>query len=174
MKLLLLSIALMSSAAFATTINSHNGDLYEGQEYVNEQETGRTCYLYVDLIQVNPVGKYCYNLTTRPVFFTDREIHPKDEIVVMGHITNFHRTEYPGVKTCAMSTDGKTSGNDIYGDNDLNLFNQLFSWEGDYEGNQFDFFVTFSNRTKLPTSTRLHKLNWMSEKDYDCMNLRKL
>jgi hypothetical protein len=174
MKNLILVLTLAASTSFAVTINSQNGDLYQGDEYVNEQATGKTCYLYVDYIDVNPVGKYCYNLTTRPVFSTDRNIHPKDEIVVMGHITNFHRPEYPKIKTCAMSLDGKTSGNDIYGDDDTTLYNQLFSWEGNFNGNQFDFFVTLSADTKKPSRTRLHRMNWMSETDYDCLNLQKL
>lgn len=174
MKSIILGMSLFASTVFATTLRSQNGDLYQGQEYVNEQPTGQACYLYIDAVDVNPVGKHCFNLTTRPVFTTDRNTHPQDEIVVMGHITNFHRTEYPKVKTCARSLDGKTSGHDIYGDETTGIYNQLFSWDGKYNGNQFDFFVTFSSANKLPSRTRLHKLSTFSETNYDCLNLQKL
>ena len=168
------AILISVSMSHAATISENTVGLFQGEEQVNEQPTGHTCYLYVDDAKSNPLGHHCYNLTTRPVFSTDRGSHPKDEIVVQGKITNYHRSEYPAVKTCAMSLDGKTSENDIYGADTTNLYNQLFSWEAQHEGYQFDFFVTFSPATKLPVRTRLHRMNWMSEKDYDCINLQKL
>lgn len=168
------AILLSVSMSRAATISENTVGLFQGEEQVNEQPTGRACYLYVDRAEANPVGRHCYNLITRPVFSTDQDSHPKNEIIVMGHITNFHRPEYPAVKTCAMSLDGKTSDNDIYGVDTTNLYSQLFSWEAQYGGYQFDFLVTFSPATKLPVRTRLHRMNWMSEKDYDCVNLQKL
>jgi len=176
MKISILTVAILLSVSMsqAATISENTVGLFQGEEQVNEQPTGRACYLYVDYVEVNPVGRHCYNLTTRPVFSTDRDSHPKDEIVVQGHITNYHRPEYPTVKTCAMSLDGKTSGDDIYGTDATNLYNQLFSWEGQHRGYQFDFFVTFSPTTKLPSRTRLHRMNWLSEKNYDCVNLQRL
>lgn len=176
MKTLILSAALImgTSISFAATVAENTVGLYQGEEQVNEQPTGRTCYLYVDYVESNPVGKHCYNLTTRPVFSADRDSHPKDEIVVQGHVTNYHRPEYPTVKTCAMSLDGKTSGTDIYGTDTTNIYSQFFSWAANYGGYQFDFFVTFSPATKLPSRTRLHRMNWMSEKNYDCVKLQKL
>jgi len=170
----ILSILTLGIHLSAATNNLKNGDLFQGEEQINEQATGQACYLYVDYVDVNPIGKYCYNLTTRPVFTTDRSLHPQDEIIVMGHITNFHRPEYPKIKTCAMSLDGKTSGHDIYADNTDQIYNQLFSWAGKHNGSEFDFFVTLSAKTKLPSRTRLHKLNAMSETNYDCIKLRKL
>jgi hypothetical protein len=172
--ILTIAILLSLSVGQAATINVAGGELYRGEEQINENTTGRICYLYLDYVETNPVGKYCYKLTTRPVFSTDRDSHPKDEIVVTGHITNFHRPEYPSIRTCAMNLDGKTSGNDIYGSDDTNLFNQLFSWEAQHGGYQFDFFVTFSPATKQPSRTRLHRMNWISEKNYDCVKLKKL
>lgn len=176
MKNVILTAAILMSVSMShgATISENTVGLFQGEEQVNEESTGQTCYLYVDNAEVNAVGHHCYNLTTRPIFSTDRESHPKGEIVVQGQVTNYHRAEYPAVKTCAMSLDGKTSGNDIYGTDTTNIYNQLFSWESEYAGYQFDFFVTFSSVTKLPTRTRLHRMNWMSEKDYDCVNLQKL
>tara|TARA_B110001454_G_scaffold219195_1_gene251386 strand:+ start:24445 stop:24975 length:531 start_codon:yes stop_codon:yes gene_type:complete len=176
MKSLILSVAVFLgiSLSQAATVSENAVGLYQGEEHIEEQPTGRVCYLYVDYIEANPLGRHCYNLTTRPVFSTDRDSHPKDEIVVQGHVTNYHRPEYPAIKTCAMSLDGKASGNDIYGNDSTNLYNQIFSWESSHGGYRFNFFVTFSPATKLPSRTRFHRMNWMSEKDYDCVNLQRL
>lgn len=173
MKIIFALINLLSVFAIASTINAANGDLYQGQELVNEQATGKICYLYVDFIESNPIGKYCAKLTTRPVFSTDRSLHPQDSIVVQSRITNYHRSEYPNFKTCAASLDGKTSGFDIYGDDDSLVYTPFFSWEGSMGRDRFDFFVTFSPSTKQPTRIRLHRLNWMTETNYDCINLKK-
>lgn len=158
----------------SATIHSVGGELYQGSELVNEKATGKTCYLYLDTVEANPVGLHCYKLTTRPVFTTDRANLPQDEIVVLGRITNYHRSEYPQLKTCAMNLRGQTSENDIYGNDDATLYNQLFSWQGKQGATQFDFFVTYSPVTKTPIRTRMHKMNRMSETDYDCVNLQKI
>ena len=96
MKSIILSVAILigASVSQAATVSDNTVGLYQGEEQVGEQPTGRTCYLYVDYVVANPVGRHCYNLTTRPVFSTDRDSHPKDEIVVQGHVTNYHRPEY--------------------------------------------------------------------------------
>lgn len=168
------AILLSASISFAATISEKTVGLFQGEELVNEHSTGKACYIYVDYVKANTKGRHCYDLTTRPVFSTDRDTHPKYEIIVQSRITNYHRSEYPAVKTCAMSLDGRTSDNDIYEVDTTNLYNQIFSWEAKHEGYQFDFFVTFSPETKLPVRTRLHKMNWTSEKDYECINLQKL
>lgn len=172
--LITITISLISALSFAGTVKVRSGDLYQGEEQVNENSTGRTCYVYLDRIEQNPVGKHCYKITARPKFFTDRESHPQDEIVTMSRITNAHRPEYPQFKTCASSLDGKTSGNDIYGDDESVIYTQFFAWAGDFDGNQFDFFITISPETKQPSRIRLHKLNWFSETNYDCVNLQKM
>lgn len=170
----MLIISLTTTFASATTVKVQSGDLYQGEEQVNEKSTGRSCYVYLDRIENNPVGKYCYNLTARPKFFTDREIHPQDEITTQSRITNAHRPEYPQFKTCATSLDGKTSGNDIYGDDDSLIYTQFFAWAGDYNGNSFDFFITIAPETKQLSRIRLHKINWFSETNYDCVELQKM
>jgi len=162
------------SSAQAATINSINGDLYMGDELVNEHPTGQACYLYVDEIVANPVGMHCYNLSVRPIFTTDRQEQPQDSLIVQGHITNAHRSEYPKIKTCATSLNGKTSGQDIYSNNTTEIYNQLFSWAGRFNGNQLDLFVTNSAQAKQPSRVRLHKLNAFVEKNYDCVNLQKM
>ena len=104
--ILTVAVLLGVSISQASTISENTEGLYQGEEQVNEHPTGRSCYLYIDYAEVNPFGTHCYNLTTRPVFSTDRDSHPKDEVVVQGHVTNYHRPEYPKVKTCAMNMDG--------------------------------------------------------------------
>lgn len=174
MKYIFSILLIAFSSANAATINTLNGDLYMGDELVNEQPTGQACYLYVDEINPNPVGLHCNNLSVRPIFATDRSEQPQDSITVQGHITNAHRTEYPKIKTCATSLDGKTSGQDIYSNNTEAIYNQLFSWAGSYNGHQFDLFVTHTSKTKQPSRVRLHKLNAFVETNYDCVNLQKM
>lgn len=169
----MLSMVLVQSV-MAQTIMSNNGDLYMGEELYNEHPTGRECYIYVDLIEANPRGLHCYDLTSRAVFFTDRDKQPKDEIKLIGHITNSHRPEYPAMKTCAMGVDGKTSGMNIYEKDTASIFNQMFSWAGKYNGAQFDYFILMSPVTKQPTEARLHKMTWSSEVNYDCVKLHKM
>lgn len=158
----------------SATINATASELYIGEELLDEHSTGKTCYLYVD--QVNPIekGQHCYSIYVRPAFATDGDKMPKDGLVVSSRITNYHRSEYPSIKTCAMSLDGKTSGNDIYQSDDSKLYNDILGWNGRYNGSQFDFFVSISPVTKLPVRTRFHKLNWYSEKNYDCINLKNV
>jgi hypothetical protein len=170
----ILFVLSMGGAASAATIESNSGELYQGSEYLNEHPTGRICYVYLDYVVANPVGKHCYSLTTRPVFATDRDQHPKDEIELRSRITNQHRPEYPGLKTCATSLDGKTSGNDIYSDQTEGIYTQFFAWAGVHDGDQYDFFLTFSPESKRPVRARLHRMNWLSEKNYDCVGMQKL
>ncbi|MFN3698020.1 MAG: hypothetical protein ACK4VO_11320 [Pseudobdellovibrio sp.] len=175
MKMFTLALVLtVTATTHANTINALNGDLYMGDEFVNERGTGHACYLYVDEISQQSARLHCYNLSVRPIFTTDRNEHPQDSLIVQGHITNAHRSEYPKIKTCASSLDGKTSGQDIYSQDTKNIYNHLFSWAGLFNGAQYDLFVTNSSKTKQPSRVRLHKLTTLSEKNYDCVNLKKM
>lgn len=171
LSLLVLCAAVTSHAA---VINTQAVGLYQGDEYVNEHPTGRACYLYVDRVGANDKGKYCHAMTVRAVFSTDRDQHPQEEITVESRVTNYHRPEYPQIKTCAMTTENKTSGMDIYQDDDTQLYIQFLSWNGKYNGAEFDLFVTNSPETKAPSRVRLHKLTWFTEKNYDCLLSQKL
>lgn len=158
----------------ASVVNAKNGDLYRGEEVVDGKATGGTCYLYTDYVESSKKGLHCTQITARPVYFTDREIHPQDEMVTVARITNYHRPEYPRIKTCAMNVNGTTYGNEIYGQDTTQLYNQILSWEDTVNGYEFDFFISISAETKLPTRTRLHLLKFNTEKDYDCVRLQKL
>lgn len=157
------------SQANAVTIQSKAGDLYEGKEYVNEQATGKACYLYIDNVSTNLIGNHCYDVEARFATPSVKSNIVKDGVIVQSHITNAHRPEYPAIKTCATNLRGETSGNDIYSMNDENLFNSLFSWAGENQDAQYDFFITFSAESKKPSRVRLHELKTFSENNYDCL-----
>lgn len=157
------------SKSHAAVINSTAGDFFQGREYVNEQPTGKLCYLYVDQVASSNKGQHCQTMAVRAVFATDRSEQPQDQIIVESPVTNYHRAEYPAIKTCAMNLQGKTSENDIYQHEDTNLYIQFLSWNGKVNGNSFDLFVTNSAVTKSPVRVRLHKLNWHTETNFDCL-----
>lgn len=157
----------------ASTNNSKPGDFYIGAETINEHPTGNLCYLYVDYVQNSSKGKHCTEMQVRAIFSTSSDLFPKDDITLISRITNYHRSEYPQQKTCAINSEGKTSGDDIYGEDDSNLYNDILGWNGIYNGNKLDLFVSLSPASKTPIRVRFHKLNWLSESNYDCTQLKK-
>lgn len=170
-KIILTVHLLISSLAGAQTLNLQGGEIYAGQEFVNEHSTGKACTLQIRRIEQSPVGRHCYNIEARALFSSGGPKEFDQFVVLSGHVTNFHRAEYPQIKTCALSLDGKTSGDDIYGMNTDKLYNSLFSWEGVRGGTRGGFFITMSPETKVPIRVRFHKLNWYSENSYDCLYL---
>jgi hypothetical protein len=172
-KLLLSVLLTLGLTAQAATNNSQPGDFYIGTESINEHPTGNLCYLYVDYVQSSLKGKHCSEMQVRAIFSTNSEQFPKDDITLVSRITNYHRAEYPQQKTCAINNEGKTSGNDIYSDDDSNLYNDILGWNGTFKGSKLDLFVSLSSVSKTPVRVRFHKLNWMSEINYDCTQLKK-
>lgn len=172
-KIFLSMLFLLSYHGQATVNNSQPGDLYIGTEVVNEQATGNLCYLYIDLVQKSLKGQHCSEMLVRSIFSTNTDKFPKEGIVVVSRLTNYHRAEYPQKKTCALSIDGTTSGDNIYEADGSYLYNDILGWNGIYKGSKLDLFVSLSSATKTPVRMRFHKLNWLSESNYDCINLKK-
>lgn len=164
---------LLPFSSNASTLNAKADALYQGKEYINEKYTGNTCYLRIDEVQASTRGLHCYDIVVRILPATDIDLFPEESQTLIGHITNQHRAEYPQIKSCARGIDGKTSGNNIYARDTEGIYNQLFSQEKHYDGVQFDFFVTFSAETKEPTRTRIHRMTTLTEKDYDCVDLKR-
>lgn len=171
-KLFLSALFILGAIAQASTNNSQQGDLYVGQEMINEQPTNNLCYLYIDQVQKSAKGQHCTEMQVRPILATDADKLPK-ELTLVSRITNYHRPEYPQQKTCAMNTASITSGDDIYASDDSNLYNDILGWNENYKGNRLDFFISLDSKTKTPIRFRLHTLNWRSESNYDCIQLKK-
>lgn len=165
-------LLILSSKSYSAINNSISGEFYIGQEMVNELYTGNLCYLYVDQVNKSAKGKHCSEMQVRAIFSTDNNNLPKQGNTLISRITNYHRSEYPQQKTCALSLEGRTDGNDIYADDDLNLYNDILSAALKYNGSQLDLFVSLSPVTKKPVRVRIHKLKYLSEINYDCVNLK--
>lgn len=165
----------LSSTTFAATNAVQRDQLYVGQEILvngmHEQPTGNLCYIKIDDVRANPVGKHCYNFDFQ--FLSNRPDISKDIFSVQTRITNYHRPEYPTTKTCAMNVDGTTYHDDIYGDNTNDLVNDISA--GDRAGRpKLDFFLSLSRETKLATRARIHFLSMLKEYSVDCAGLKLL
>lgn len=149
-------------------------ELYRGQELANENPTGNACYLYIDTIAVSKKGKHCYDITVRPIFGDSKIQLNNESLILSSRVTNYHRKEYPQIKTCATRRDGNTSLDDIYGDDTSDLVTPFFSTEFRRGRIQYSFFVTLSGSDKKPTRTRLHQMTTFKETDIDCVNLTRI
>lgn len=158
---------------FASLINPEAVGVYIGDEVVMEKPTGNICYVTVNRVaKLEKKGMHCHETFFH--FHTNRTDHPKGILRVDSRITNYHRSEYPRIKTCAMNVDGTTYGEDIYGSDTTDLYNRSFSGTHKVERTQYDYFLSFSAEDKMPTRARIHVLTWIKEYDIDCVNLEKM
>ncbi|KHD89798.1 MAG: hypothetical protein OM95_01645 [Bdellovibrio sp. ArHS] len=169
-----LAIILMSCLGFfqamAETSNIKPGQVYVGKETYNEHPTGRICYVTIRDAQPLPQkGLHCQKIDFQ--FNSVREDLPKDILTVDSRVTNYHRPEYPQVRTCAMNVNGTTSGDEIYGDETSVLYNQIFGGSHSVGSIRYDYFLTLSPNKKTAVRARIHVLKSLSEYDVDCVNL---
>jgi len=162
-----------TSSIFAATNAVQRDQLYVGQEILvngmHEHPTGSLCYIKIDDVKANPIGKHCYNFGFQ--FLSNRSDISKEVFSVQTRVTNYHRPEYPTTKTCAMNVDGTTYHDDIYGDNTNDLVNDIAA--GDKAGRpKLDFFLSLSRETKLATRARIHFLSPLKEYSVDCVGLK--
>jgi len=155
-----------------TTDAIMNNTTYKGEEYYNGKPTFNSCYVIVDRVQKNEKGKHCYDVSWR--YASNRTDVPKTQLIVSSRITNYHRAEYPEIKTCAMSIDGRTSGDDIYEDDYSELVNDIFNGRLDIKRTQYHHFLSLNVSDKTLKRARIHGLKWFKEWDVDCVNLQKV
>jgi len=169
----LLSILLFSTTTFAQTLSLSSGQVYQGIETFNERATGQICYITIHKVQPhNKKGLHCYRTTFS--FNSNREDLPKSSLSVETRVTNYHRDEFPKVKTCALNIDGTTFGDEIYQDDTSILFNRILSGAHVAKRTNFDYFITIDPYSKLATRARVHVTKLFQEYDVDCINLSKM
>lgn len=162
-----------SSSVYAGTHQLRSGQVYVGDEYVNEYATGNRCYVTIEEVQSNQIrGKHCYSLKMRLGSAESAVTH--DELALNSRITNFDRPGFTDMKTCALNTNGSVSGNEIYGEDTSNLYNQIFSGAHQEGWTSYDYFLTLSPETKLPVRSRFHSMGLLSETNVDCVHLEKM
>lgn len=166
----LMLLSCLGAQAMAETSNVKPGQVYIGKETYNEHSTGKICYVTIQGAQAIPAkGLYCNNIEFQ--FNSVREDLPKDILSVDSRITNYHRPEFPQVRTCAMNVNGTTSGNEIYGEDTSLLYNQIFGGSHSVGSTRYDYFLTLSSNKKLAVRARIHVMQSFNEYDVDCVNL---
>lgn len=148
-----------------------SGTTYVGEEYYNDKATGQVCYVIADNVIVNKKGNYCYDIKWR--YASLRSDIVKNDLTVSSRITNYHRSEYPKLKTCVKNIDGTTSGDDIYGDDTEILVNDIFNGIIKKDGTEYHLFLSLNSNKEL-TRSRIHGLRWNKEWDVDCINLKEV
>lgn len=148
-----------------------SGTTYVGQEYYNDKATGQVCYVIADNVEVNNKGKFCYDIKWR--YASLRSDVVKNDLTVSSRITNYHRAEYPKLKTCVKNIDGTTDGDDIYGDNTDILVNDIFNGIFKEKGTEYHLFLSLNTNKELKRA-RIHGLRWNKEWDVDCINLKEV
>jgi hypothetical protein len=157
----------------AETINSRSGEVYVGLEAVNEHLTGNKCFITINSVAAfAEKGMHCHKVGFQ--FATNRLDVPKDFLSVESRITNYHRAEYPKVKTCALNIDGTSSGDEIYAEDTSRLYNQIFGGMHTSGGVRYDYFLTFAPNSKLPVRARMHIMETFQERDVECVRLEKM
>jgi len=171
--LLAIGLGIVCGHAQASTQALKTGQVYMGKETLNERLTGNSCFITIQRVEpLAEKGLHCHAVEF--LFASVRTDVPKDSLRVDSRITNYHRPEFPNVRTCAMNVNGTTSGNEIYGDNTEALYNQIFGGAMKQGGMQFDYFLTLSPTTKEVVRARIHIQDSMSEKGVDCVRLEKM
>ncbi|MAE73664.1 MAG: hypothetical protein CL675_06185 [Bdellovibrionaceae bacterium] len=171
---LILVLAMASAtASLAATHNMKYGQVYIGQELYNERPTGEQCFVTINFTHpLYDKGLHCH--TALFTVNTNRTDIPEVPLSVESRITNYHTPEYPELKSCATNVDGTTFGPELYAESSDRIYNHIFSGTHKENRTQYDYFLTISAETKLPTRTRIHVLEWFKEYDVDCVNLKQM
>lgn len=167
-KILLLLSMLLFSTAKATTLDTYAGQTLQGIEQINEHTTGNICYVVIrGVVDKSSKGHHCYDLEVQ-FAFNNNNIS-KNPVLLMSRVTNYHRSEYPQVKSCAANINGKTSEHDIYENNTEILYTPFFSADEKNGSTQYDYFISIDPVSKMPSRARVHILKPFSETNYDCI-----
>ena len=161
-------LGFITLSSFASTLDVKVGDVYQGLEEINEHQTGQACTVTVNSVTKSLKGIHCYDISLNIV-------HPGLKIVsdlkLQSSITNYHRNEYPQLKTCALTQDGSTSTDEIYSEDTTNLVSSIFSGMHKERSTQLDYFLRLSRLNKAPMETRVHIMKPLMEKNVDCVDL---
>ncbi len=168
-----LGLSVICSEADASILNLRPGQVYMGKESLNERLTGNSCFITIHRVDLAPEkGMHCHSIDF--LFASERTDVPKEALRVDSRVTNLHRSEYPGLRTCAMNVDGSTSGDEIYGEDTESLYNQSFGGGKRQDGIHYDYFLTVSPKTKDLVRARIHVLKILTERNFDCVRLEKM
>lgn len=170
-KFIILLLLILSGTANAKTLDAYSGQTLQGIEQINEHPTGNICYMVIrHVADQSNKGHHCYDIEAQFAFNNNNV--KKDPVLLTSRVTNYHRSEYPQVKSCAANVNGKTSEQDIYENNTEILYTPFFSADEKNGSTQYDYFISIDPVTKSPSRARVHILKPFSETNYDCVNLK--
>ena len=103
--LLSLTVLVFSFNLLASTHEIVVGSVYQGEEEIKERPTGRSCQIKILSLTPAARGRHCFEVTMQVMHETLNLAVP---LKVVSRITNYHRPEYPQIKTCAKTLDSRT------------------------------------------------------------------
>lgn len=158
----------------ATTINFWPGDIYRGEEFVNERPTGKFCYVQSLAQEALPLkGQHCQQISVNFIFKSSQNL-PVENIALTSSISNYHLPEYPERKSCAhVTADGEDQPGavDIYGRDDTFLYLQLLTREQKIGTSTYHYFLIFEGENKAPIRAKINVIKILSEENYVCERL---
>lgn len=164
-------VSLIFSQAFASSVNMASGEHYLGDEQINGKYTGNRCSVVVNKVEVSQKGLHCFKVN---LHIMHQGLKVGADLDLESRVTNYHRSEYPQVKTCAKTTDGRTSTDEIYSSDTTNLMTDIFSGAHKVSRTRYDYHLSLHPADKAPFRTRIHVMKMLSEDDYDCVNLLQI
>lgn len=169
--ILTLALLSFSASSFSNITNIETGHEYIGEEAVNDHFTGNQCSITIK--EVKPVtnkGLHCHSISFG--YDSVRSDIPTSALKTTSRVTNYHRSEYPDIKTCAVNIDGTTYGDEIYSNNTDILYNKIHGGAHRVKRTQFDYFISTDPRTKQASRVRVNIMTTLKEYYVDCLNLR--
>lgn len=147
-----------------------------GKLYINDHATGAACYLQINQVRSAPEkGMHCQRLVTQWMFNLDGHVNDRsDEIIVTSRKTN-NEADFHKPTTCAevVSSVSQPWKVNKWGTDDTLLYNELFNAKGPaVNGGQNHYTVIFSGADKTPTRAMIYNVSAMSEKSYECVDLK--
>lgn len=175
MRILIVSLcALVATSALGAVNHLSDGQLYMGEELLNEQPTGRMCNVAIDSVAaMDSKGRHCSRVQVK-IHSADGRV-PHEAFSLNSRITNYDTPSYrAGLRSCAMKLDGSIAGEEIFGEDSTSIYTPFFNGMIEIDDTEFHTFLTLSPRTKLPVRARVHLLSAIEESDIDCVNLRQM
>jgi hypothetical protein len=161
-------LGVLSFSSFASSLDIKAGDVYQGLEEINEHSTGRECTVTVNSLIKSQKGFHCFDISLNII---QPGLKLVSDLKLQSSITNYHRSEYPTIKTCALTLDGSTSSDEIFSADTTNLVSSIFSGMHKERSTQYDYFLRISKSLKTPFETRVHVMKPLREINIDCVKL---
>lgn len=166
-------LLLISTTSFGSTVDIISGDIFTGQEFMNDRPTGNTCRLeFIAVESFRERGLHCYKQKLVLDGFDTRLEVQGERLELVSRVTNSHRDEYPRLRSCAVNINGSVRGDEIYSDNTDILFNDAFIGGQRSRFSRVDYYLNMSSQSKRPTRLTITVTRLLSERSFECRFLQ--